>query len=228
MPNIIKNIIWDVDRTLYKSIPELDAIDLKYTQKLLAQCLPDLSEAERLATLKNLIKTTKSSTLALSKLCQLSIVEIAKLNEKFVPKDKYLKPDKKLQDLFTKLKQKGISHYALRNGTTAKTKEILGYLGLSKLDFPNCELGPFTKVIGVFDYLQKVKPDPAILQYFIGKYHLEPKETLAVGDRIEVDLAPAKAVGMQTALVWQRELLPQDRQLVDYVFPTVYDLLSLI
>jgi HAD superfamily hydrolase (TIGR01450 family) len=45
------------------------------------------------------------------------------------------------------------------------------------------------------------KPDPALFRALLREHGLSPREVLVVGDRADVDLKPAKALGARTALV---------------------------
>lgn len=57
----------------------------------------------------------------------------------------------------------------------------------------------FTTVISSWDY-QVMKPDMRIFQIALEKAGCRPEEAMMVGDRLDNDVYPAKALGMQT--VW--------------------------
>lgn len=221
----IKSIIWDVDSTLYRPIPELkpefDSLFFEY----LKIHLPQLSEDERKDRFAAAKKITKASTAALAKLTHQPLTVPAEFIERRSSKNQRLQADPKLINMFRKLLQNPeLRQFALRDGTTKDTFVILQKLGLGQIKQRNCEFGPFVKVIGCFDYLNDTKPNLAVFRYFLETFKLSPQETLSVGDRVEIDLIPAKQLGLQTALVWSeenKENLPKE---VDYVLSTVYDL----
>ena len=72
-----------------------------------------------------------------------------------------------------------------------------------------------------------MKPDRAILDNFLNRTGLRPVECLITGDRVDVDLIPAKRLGMKTALaVWGEriELHPD----VDFYLESIYDVEGLL
>ncbi len=48
-----------------------------------------------------------------------------------------------------------------------------------------------------------LKPDPALFRYALSLARCAPEETVMIGDRLDNDIAPAKALGMKT--VWLRQ-----------------------
>ncbi len=48
-----------------------------------------------------------------------------------------------------------------------------------------------------------IKPDPALFRYALSLAGCAPKEAAMIGDRLDNDIAPAKALGMKT--VWVRQ-----------------------
>ena len=224
----IKQIIWDVDGTLYQNIPELTQCDNTFQRNFLAKYLPELSEAQRLYRLKEMMKKYKGSTLAMSKISGLSITEVGWLNEQALPRSHYIKKDPKLRQLFQKIKDQQITNYVLRNGITTETKKIIKLLGLAPDDGSETRDEFFSQIIGSFDSIGKSKPDLAVFEYFVKNFRLNPAETLSIGDRIEIELVPAKKLGMQTALVWQKSIPEKSKSIVDFVLPTVYDLASIL
>ena len=113
-------------------------------------------------------------------------------------------------------------------------KKTLSMLGLPK--------ETFVKIV-TSEHAGANKPDPAGFQYIVDHYRdysssvydlpaqagkFSPATAgsnntkfLMVGDRPLVDLAPAKALGMQTCLVW-REKKPEE-DFIDFSVLTVYD-----
>lgn len=60
----------------------------------------------------------------------------------------------------------------------------------------------YFEVLGVSDKLNLHKPNPAFFEWALKEAGVEPHEALMVGDRIDNDVKPAKALGMKTA--WLR------------------------
>ena len=227
MNKLIKTIIWDVDGTLYQNIPALKPHYDQFRQEYLQKHLPNLSKKERDKQYFDLRKKRQSSTISLATLGSETIDIVGKALDEYIPKQKYLKKDLQLIQLFKDLQQYGVKNFVLRNGTKTNTLEILTWLGLAEINFPDCEFGPFQKVVTAFDMLKIAKPDLRTYQYFLNQLGLKAQTTLSVGDRVKVDLMPASKLGIQTALVWQDLIKPEEKRHVDHVFPTVYEVISL-
>lgn len=60
----------------------------------------------------------------------------------------------------------------------------------------------FSVVVSSFDVGLK-KPDPAIFRLALDRAEAKPEEAIMIGDRLDNDIAPAKALGMKT--VWVRQ-----------------------
>lgn len=60
----------------------------------------------------------------------------------------------------------------------------------------------FTYVVSSWD-IQVMKPDKRIYAYALNMANCQPHEAVMIGDRIDNDIAPAKAVGMGT--VWVKQ-----------------------
>lgn len=71
------------------------------------------------------------------------------------------------------------------------------------------------------DDIKERKPALDGFHVMIEKSKLLPEEILYVGDRINVDIVPAKAVGMKTCLLWSKS------DEADYCFENFEDILSL-
>jgi len=79
----------------------------------------------------------------------------------------------------------------------------------------------FTHILGGDDVLNR-KPALDGFYAMIEKSQLPPEQILYVGDRVDVDIKPAKKVGIQTCLVWSKS------EEADYSFEHFEDLLSLV
>jgi HAD superfamily hydrolase (TIGR01549 family) len=109
-----------------------------------------------------------------------------------IDKTKFYKPDSRVYGTLKKLK----TIVSISLFSNIKPDEIIRTLGLIKVD-----PAWFTFIISG-DEVGKRKPDPEGFHKIIAKSNLPPEEILYVGDRVNVDIKPAKALGMQTCLVW--------------------------
>lgn len=186
----IKVLIWDFDGTLYKPDPLLwrDVRESEY------RVIADHTKWAREKVLTEFEKlyniTFKSATQVVAKLANISVLQAAQEMEEYYDRTKYLSRDEKLIELFQKLTN--FSHYLLVNGIQMKIKKALKKLGLSHNVF---------KEIVTSETVGDNKPSPKGFEYILKKTRLPAGEHLMIGDRIDVDLAPAKKLGMKTYLV---------------------------
>lgn len=206
-------LIWDVDGTLYPSTPEgKKLLEEIYAQKVKEELRIDFEKAKAWFKTKKMLY--KSSTLTFLALSIGPLKEVAEYFDKTFAEKIPIKKDPKLIELFEKLKN--YQHYALRNGTLKGTYRILKRLGLDQIKWKGCEFGPFKKVWATLDTMGVPKPHPAVFEYvrtylFLkekGRFPKSEKEArkfaqkiLMIGDRKEVDLEPARRLGMNGALV---------------------------
>lgn len=104
--------------------------------------------------------------------------------QSMVEVEEYLSADEEIIELFEKLR--GSYELVLyTNMPAALTKRALLSLGLDRyFTFPICS-----------DLLGAVKPDKIALQKLVSEGHLSTRSTLAIGDRLEIDLAPVISLG---------------------------------
>jgi FMN phosphatase YigB (HAD superfamily) len=223
---MIKQIIWDVDGTLYKSVPEFNLYFKQAYVNILKTHFPQEEEGVLWEKYEVKKRETKSSTEALHQLTGATFTTLGQIFEEAVPRREFIKIDDHLITLFQTLHDKGIQSFALQNGVTEGTKSIIRLIGLDRLIFADCEFGPFQKVLGVFDNFETAKPSLKPFQYFLNELGLKAEETLSVGDRVAVDLVPAKKLNIQTALVWSTPK-EEEKEYVDFVLPDVYSVISL-
>ncbi|MBL7159137.1 HAD family hydrolase [Candidatus Microgenomates bacterium] len=208
----IKILIWDVDGTLYQSSSYYQAIAREEVNLLAKTKGISIHEASQL--LKEKKKIYKSATRTLVELGCGDIKEVGKAIEA-KDKEKHFQKDPKLLAVFKKLFQ--FRHLVLRNGTYKGTLETLKVLGFGKF-------WPFERVFGVVDDFETVKPDPIIFEKLLAYTKLPADQHLMIGDRVEVDLVPAKKIGMKTCLAWSKSDDPN----VDFILPTVYDITKIV
>ena len=104
-----------------------------------------------------------------------------------------LEPDLTVTQTITEL-SKYVPVSLFTNFKKDKIEAVLKLLNISQ--------GIFTFELSGDD-ITKRKPDLEGFEKMVGLSNLSPHELLYVGDRIDVDIKPAKAVGMKTALLWQ-------------------------
>lgn len=107
------------------------------------------------------------------------------------PIDRFVKKDHKLIKLIDGLKSK-YRLFIITNGTERQVVHKFKLLGLDPADF-----NPF---VCAYDH-GWAKPEPAPFLYALEKLKMKPEEVVYVGDRAEVDIEGARAVGMKTILV---------------------------
>ena len=206
-------LIWDVDGTLYPSTPEGNKLVKKiYKEKFQEHfgLIPKNLEA----WFKFKKSFYKSSTFTFLSLSIGPLKKVAEYFDKTFSEKIPIKKDPELITLFEKLKN--YKHYALRNGTLKGTYKILKRLGLDQIKWKDCEFGPFKKVWATIDTMGVPKPHPAVFEYvrtylFLKEKGRFPKneqeakkfaqKILMIGDREEVDLEPARRLGMSAYLV---------------------------
>lgn len=227
---MLKAIIFDVDGTLYESVPALNEGIYDYWVKQVAH-LKHLSYEDAEVLYKKMQGEYKSSTRALEVLGlgdAPSIIRQAERNfSRFVRQ--YVKPDRKLVKLIKKLRGQ-FSIYTLRNGTKTGTR-----IRLQKLGFENKRpshakgFGPFDDILPTVE-LGIMKPDSSVFENAIKIIGVPAEEIVVIGDRPEVDLVPAKKVGMKTVWVsWGKQgnsgaNIPG----VDWVIESIYELEELV
>ncbi len=204
----IQVIIWDVDGTLYETHDlshEVYVSAYKAIEEVMhwpeAKCIEEFEKVHE--------KITLSATEAVAMICNLTTAQSAVLTDKYLDRMRFISHDDKLIALFGELN--GFSHYILGNGSKDRIIEGLRGLGLDPAIFKEIVT---SELVGVN------KPKDDGFRYIAEKSGLPYANHLMVGDRDRVDLIPAKALGMKTALVWS--IKPST--VADITLPTVYEL----
>lgn len=210
----IKIIAWDLDGTLFQSQKDLSIAMVGAFVKILSQ-FKNLNEDDARKLLSESVVIHKGVTKSLEALGCGDRISIIKKVEAMVDKSSYLKTDTKLQKMFTDLSN--YKHAIASDTTTATINRELEALGLSA--------SIFESITGVDD-AKTTKPDRMFYQVMLNKRNYNAKDYLVVGDRAEIDLVPAKELGMATCLVWNNNPEPSD-DLADFVLPTVYNVADL-
>ena len=208
----IKVLIWDFDGTLYRPNPELwkEVREAEY-RVILEHLKIDREKAVEMFN-RDYKVVTPSATQTVAKLCGISTAVAAVEMEQYYDRRKFLGRDPRLVRLFDKLKS--YQHYILANGTKKRLTETLIHLGLTPKIFQE---------IVTSELVGENKPSFVGFQYILDKTGLPPEQHLMIGDRLEVDLVPAKKLGMTTCLVFAEKVETE----VDFTLKTVYKIAKL-
>lgn len=187
---MIKAIIFDMDGTLYTSneIREQFAAAAYHTlakvNRISLARARDMIE-ERRAELKAKSGFAVPYTLTLRSFnIPISVWHKENINF-FNPRD-FLKKDNELKRSLIELK-KNFCLVIMTNNNKVQTNRVLEGLELD---------GLFDKIYTYNSY-RILKPDPAFFKKAAADLGVEPEACLFVGDRYDVDLRPAKEIGMQ-------------------------------
>jgi putative hydrolase of the HAD superfamily len=206
---MIKHIWFDLEETLTIRSTEFIEAWKEIRYKTYAEATKKPLTNELRQEYENLIKIHKSNSAVFRSLGLPSDYwhrHFAKLD-----KTKYYKPNQKINDTLKKLKEiVNISMF-----TNVNKKETMRILGIVKID-PSW----FSSIL-TGDDIKERKPALDGFNTMIEKSKLKPEEILYVGDRVDVDVKPAKKVGMKTCLVWSKS--PE----ADYSFEKFEDILTI-
>lgn len=202
----IKAIGFDVDGTLYKTP---DAMSLAVGKILIKKAAEELAKdpdeiaeeyLKRRDEFRSNTKTLNSFGLDGEKIFQAVWDNIAV--------EKYVVKDEQLAKMIARLKKK-YRLFIITNGTSTQVERKLTYLGLDYHDFDP----------RIYCYDQGwVKPEPAPFLAAMEGLNLKPEEIVYVGDREDVDIEGARAVGMKTILIGS------SKSVADQTINSVYDL----
>lgn len=128
----------------------------------------------------------------------------------------YIKPDVKLKRMLSELRNRGLKLALLTNVSYEYAERILRALGINGNVFDCLITG---------SDMEKVKPDSSSFHSIVKSLNLDPRQILMVGDRIAVDLEPAREIGMRTALVTRNNVsLHTESSTIDVALRRVHDL----
>lgn len=214
----IKVLVWDFDGTLYHSNDALFTTIREAEFKVIMQHT-GWDHAKTEEEFYKIYKVlTPSGTDTMSRLANIPIHQAALETEKHFDRCPHLAKDEKLITLFESLRS--FRHVMLPNGIEENIRKCLDVLGLSQETFEKI-ITPETTLVS--------KPASKPFEDVLAYTQYAPEEHLMIGDRPDVDLKPAKELGMKTCLItWGQPVSEKDEQWCDMLVPTVYDLSSIL
>jgi HAD superfamily hydrolase (TIGR01549 family) len=201
----IKIIIWDFDSTLYPRNDNLSS-DVREAELRVIMDHTGWNHDKAVEQFNSLFRRIYfSATQTAAQLSGIKFTQASIEMENYFDRTKYLKRDPKLIEMFTKLYP--YKHVILSNGMISKIKIALNVLGMSP---------DFFDLIASSEITGTNKPDPEAYRYVCDKTGFLPENHLMVGDRDELDIKPAKDLGMKTCLVWGKS------EIADFALTEVY------
>ncbi len=206
---MIKHIWFDVDGTLTIHTPEFHKVHNALRYKTYADFIKKPVTKELMEEYETLYKKYGSNSAVFRSLGLPSDYWQKYFNT--IDEVKYFKPNIVVKKTLEQLKDKvPISIF-----TNVKPER-----NVSTLAAIDVKPELFTYII-TGDDIKERKPALDGFYLMIEKTKLPPGEILYVGDRVDVDIKPAKLVGMKTCLVWSKS------DEADYSFENFEDLLSI-
>jgi HAD superfamily hydrolase (TIGR01662 family) len=185
----IKAVGFDVDGTLYVYSTQATIVVSRRVAETAAKLLKrEINEFE--VEYLEAREKYRSNTLALQSFGLDGQAIFQKVFDTF-PIEQHVGQDAQLIKLIADLKQK-YQLFIISNGSGRQVERKLKTLGLDLTDF--------NPRIYCYDH-DWVKPEPAPFLLAIESLQLKPEEIVYVGDREDVDVEGAKAVGMKAILV---------------------------
>lgn len=206
---MIKHIWFDVDGTLATHSEEFNKVHNQLRYELYSQVVNKPLTESLQREFEALYKKYGSNSATFSSLGCAS--DFWMKHFELIDKTKYYKSDDAIYKTVEKLKEK-VPISIFTNLTTEGTKNTLRVLKINPEWMTYYLSG---------DDVKERKPDLNGFYKMIELTKLPAEEILYVGDRINVDIIPAKKVGMKTCLVWGKS------NEADYSFEKFNDLLKI-
>jgi len=219
----VKAIVFDLEGTLFESAA-LNRRHLAMVIDVIARRHNFLKEEanESLLSKRKRMKTELGYVPPLTNVLQglgLSKNEFFATIEKIDPIP-FIKQDANLKRMLQELRNKDLKLVLLTNVGHRYALRILEALGINTTYFDYLITG---------SEMEEVKPHPYSFRTVVEYLNLPPDQIIMVGDRIAIDLAPAKALGMKTVLVTEKlSGLNKRNKNVDVVLKRIYDLPDLL
>jgi len=206
---MIKHIWFDLEETLTRRTPEFVKIWKELRYKTYAEATNKPLTDELCEEYEEMIKKHGSNSAVFRSLGLPSDY----WHQKFATLDKvkYYKPNKEINNTLVELKEK----VKLSIFTNVKTEETMKILDIVEIDTS------WFEYILTGDDVKERKPALDAFELMIKKSDLSASEILYVGDRLKVDILPARKVGIKTCLVWGKS------DEADYSFKDFKDILNI-
>jgi len=187
---MVKHVWFDMGGTLYKETPEFKAVHDKHLYATYARLVGEQHIAKAKLDYDALYKQYGSNSAVFRSLGMPSDFWHKAFDELDV--SSLLSPD---FDTISTLKaiKKTLPISLFTNIKPNTIKNVLAHLQIPITDFTYIISG---------DDIKERKPNLEGFHKMVELTNLPPDEIMYVGDRIDVDIKPAKAVGMKTCLVW--------------------------
>ncbi len=211
--NNIKVLIWDVDGTFYKHDPAHKKEIRESELRVIMNHTGWSHEKAETEFYKQYLKVSPSGTTIAARLSGVPVAQVAKEGEKYNHVANFVHKDGKLISLFSHLSN--YIHYILMNGTKSRVLKIFQIIDI--------KLNVFREIV-TSETVGENKPSLKGFQYILEKTKLPPAQHLMIGDREEVDLVPAKKLGMKTCLVWS----DKKSKIADITLKSVYELKNIL
>lgn len=209
----IRVCAWDLDGTLY---PPTTALDQEIHQQIITALADSLQYS--LTAAEDYYQTKKKQLKSTTK-----VLNSAKIDghQFFInlwlalDLQKYIQPNPQLVKLFAQTKN--FRHVLHTNSNTQETIR-------RKLDCLGLAVTVFSQIMTSAE-IGTTKPDVRAFTYLIDQVAVPVSQILYIGDRIDVDLLPARELGMHTCLITNGTTVSNSGD-IDLVFDTPTDLLK--
>lgn len=205
----IKILIWDFDGTFFIPNQKLWDVVRQGEYRTIVNHTGWTMEKTVNEFNKYYKTVTHSATQTVAYLSNISTCDAALEMEEYYDRRKFVQRDARLTRLFRKLTM--YDHYILANGVKKKLIQTIEVLGISHTLF---------KDIVTSETVGENKPGTKGFLYILKQTGLLPRQHLMIGDREQVDIVPAKKLGMKTCLVWS----DTQSTVADVTLPAVYDI----
>jgi putative hydrolase of the HAD superfamily len=210
----IKHIWWDLDDTLYPFNP---AYDRKKKEAMISEYarLKRINfKSAKVLFERDLHKYGSSGKLFSNIFGKLA--GYGQMMQNKVDRRPFIKKNKQMERFFKDFKRRfpDIKHSILSNSMKDQILLTLKLIGLDKKHFSN--------ISSTVD-LNAPKPDIRVYRKIISLSRLKPREIMYIGDRENVDIVPAKKVGMVAVLLSKKNVETR----ADYVVKRVSEVMNL-